>query len=230
MIVKFNPQGRVMMVFGRKSEASDAEAKPHERNPETAAAAPGRPLPPADRRDLGPGRHDLHLRRLREFARRQDQQGRRLDQVVGPARQGAGRVQHSSQHRGRRQGQHLCRRPRQPPHPGVRRRRQLPARDQDRRAVRSRTPSLRSATSPISPTTSRPAAASRRARRGRCASRRRRTRCSTARMPIRAASTSSRSTARCSACWASRASSSSSSAGSTRWRARPRTCCSSPKS
>ena len=29
MVVKFNPQGRVMMVFGRKSEASDAEAKPH---------------------------------------------------------------------------------------------------------------------------------------------------------------------------------------------------------
>jgi DNA-binding beta-propeller fold protein YncE len=32
MIVKFNPQGRVLMVFGRKSEASDTEAKPHERN------------------------------------------------------------------------------------------------------------------------------------------------------------------------------------------------------
>ena len=32
MIIKFNPQGRVQMVFGRKSEASDAEAHPHERN------------------------------------------------------------------------------------------------------------------------------------------------------------------------------------------------------
>jgi DNA-binding beta-propeller fold protein YncE len=32
MIVKFSPQGRVLMVFGRKSEASDTEAKPHERN------------------------------------------------------------------------------------------------------------------------------------------------------------------------------------------------------
>lgn len=32
MVVKFNPQGRVTMVFGRKSEASDGEAKPHERN------------------------------------------------------------------------------------------------------------------------------------------------------------------------------------------------------
>ena len=43
MVVKFNPQGRVMMVFGRKSEASDAEAKPHERNLE-------RPLPHQDGR------------------------------------------------------------------------------------------------------------------------------------------------------------------------------------
>ena len=32
MIVKFSPDGRVLMVFGRKSESSDAEAKPHERD------------------------------------------------------------------------------------------------------------------------------------------------------------------------------------------------------
>ena len=32
MVVKFNPEGRVEMVFGRKSESSDAEAHPHERN------------------------------------------------------------------------------------------------------------------------------------------------------------------------------------------------------
>jgi hypothetical protein len=43
MVVKFNPQGRVMMVFGRKSEASDREAHAHERN-----ANP--PLPHADGR------------------------------------------------------------------------------------------------------------------------------------------------------------------------------------
>jgi len=43
MIIKFNPQGRVTMVFGRKSEASDVEAKPHERNPE-------KPLPHQDGR------------------------------------------------------------------------------------------------------------------------------------------------------------------------------------
>src|SRR4029077_7312599 len=32
MVVKFTPEGRVEMVFGRKSEASDTEAHPHERN------------------------------------------------------------------------------------------------------------------------------------------------------------------------------------------------------
>ena len=30
MIIKFNPQGRVVMVFGRKAEASDHDAKPYE--------------------------------------------------------------------------------------------------------------------------------------------------------------------------------------------------------
>ena len=43
MVVKLNPQGRVMMVFGRKSEASDLEAKPYERNLE-------KPLPHQDGR------------------------------------------------------------------------------------------------------------------------------------------------------------------------------------
>ena len=32
MVVKFSLQGKVLMVFGRKSESSDQEAKPHERN------------------------------------------------------------------------------------------------------------------------------------------------------------------------------------------------------
>src|SRR3989442_8633740 len=42
MIVKMNPAGRVQMVFGRKSEASDAEAHAHER--------PNPPLPHVDGR------------------------------------------------------------------------------------------------------------------------------------------------------------------------------------
>jgi len=42
MVVKFNPQGRVMMVIGRKPEASDAEAKPHERTGPPPAHVDGR--------------------------------------------------------------------------------------------------------------------------------------------------------------------------------------------
>ena len=42
MVIKFNPEGRVEMVFGRKPEASDTEAKPYERT--------GPPLPHVDGR------------------------------------------------------------------------------------------------------------------------------------------------------------------------------------
>ena len=82
MIVKFNPEGRVQMVIGRKQEASE---KTEPRARQSAEAVRGRPLPPADRRDLGQRRQHLHQRRLRQFARRQAQQGRRLDQVLGQA-------------------------------------------------------------------------------------------------------------------------------------------------
>jgi hypothetical protein len=42
MIIKFNPQGQVVMVFGRKAEASDLDARP--------LARPKPPLPPEDGR------------------------------------------------------------------------------------------------------------------------------------------------------------------------------------
>ena len=48
MVVKFNPQGRVMMVIGRKPEASDAEAKPHERTGPPPAHVDGRFRQPTD--------------------------------------------------------------------------------------------------------------------------------------------------------------------------------------
>src|SRR6266853_1165417 len=41
MVVKFNPEGHVVMVFGRKKEASDEEAEPWKRNLKP-------PLPPID--------------------------------------------------------------------------------------------------------------------------------------------------------------------------------------
>jgi len=43
MVIKFDPEGRVLMVFGRKQEASDARHRAAETS-ETAAAGRGRPL------------------------------------------------------------------------------------------------------------------------------------------------------------------------------------------
>src|SRR3954453_19657735 len=48
MIIKFNPEGRVMMVFGRKPEASDSEAKPYERNGPPPKHEDGRFRQPTD--------------------------------------------------------------------------------------------------------------------------------------------------------------------------------------
>ena len=48
MIIKFNPQGRVMMVFGRKSEASDENAHPLEHPNPPRPAQDGRFRQPTD--------------------------------------------------------------------------------------------------------------------------------------------------------------------------------------
>jgi hypothetical protein len=48
MIIKFNPQGRVMMVFGRKSEASDENAHPLEHPKPPLRAQDGRFRQPTD--------------------------------------------------------------------------------------------------------------------------------------------------------------------------------------
>ena len=122
------PRAASLMVFGRKQEASDEDTGPLKHPKPPLPADDGR-FRQVDRRRLGPRRQHLHQRRLHQFARRQGRQERQLAEVVGRPRQRAGPVQHAAQHRRRRPGQRLCRRPRQPPHPGVRRRRQLPARD-----------------------------------------------------------------------------------------------------
>ncbi len=72
MIVKFNPEGRVLMVFGRKQEASE-EALPYKR---TGPAAQTRrwALQTTDRRDLGSRRQCLYQRRLCQFPNRQGRQ------------------------------------------------------------------------------------------------------------------------------------------------------------
>ena len=48
MIIKFNPAGRVAMVIGRKPEASDADAKPHEHVKPPLPAQNGRFRQPTD--------------------------------------------------------------------------------------------------------------------------------------------------------------------------------------
>ena len=60
------------------------------------------------------------VRRLQQLARRQDVEGRHLGEGARDARRGAEPVQHAARHHLGRQGQHLRRRSRQPPHPGVR--------------------------------------------------------------------------------------------------------------
>ena len=138
MVVKFRPDGRVYMVFGRKKEASDEDTGPAEAS-EPAAAGGRQPIPPADRRRLRLGRQRLYQRRLHQFARRQDRQGRLLGQVLGRSRHRPGPVQHRrTASASTPTGQHLCRRPQQSPHPGLRRRRQFPAPDHHRRAGAAR--------------------------------------------------------------------------------------------
>ena len=48
MVIKFNPQGRVVMVFGRKPEASDADAKPYEEVAKPRPQVDGRFRQPTD--------------------------------------------------------------------------------------------------------------------------------------------------------------------------------------
>src|SRR5579883_716200 len=128
MVVKFNPQGRVEMVFGRKKEASD----------DGAEASGGWPVPAADRCHLGHGGQHLYQRRLHQLARGQVRQGRPLGEIVWRAGQRSGTTEHAAQHCGRRKGQYLRGRPGQSPHSGVRSGRQTGTRDQDRRAGAAR--------------------------------------------------------------------------------------------
>ena len=124
------------------------------------------------------------------------------------------------------QGQHLRSRPRQPPHPGLRRRRQIPPPDHHRRArpAPTRAPGHRPQT----------AQAGRHrhhapARPGPSASPPAPTRSSTPRTPSPAASTSSRSTAKCSETSEDRQAARNNSAGFTKSPAPPRTPSTSPR-
>ena len=83
MIVKFNPEGRVLLVFGRKQEASD-EAVPHKRTGPPPKHDDGRFRQPTDVTWDAAG-NSLLQRRLCEFTRREGGQERQLAQVMGRA-------------------------------------------------------------------------------------------------------------------------------------------------
>jgi hypothetical protein len=64
MVIKFDPEGHVVMVFGRKQEASDEGTEPSQ----AAVAASGRNVSPGDRHGVGCGREHLHQRWLHQLA------------------------------------------------------------------------------------------------------------------------------------------------------------------
>ena len=129
MIIKFNPQGRVMMVFGRKSEASDENAHPLEHPNPPRPAQDGRFRQPTDVTWDPEGNIFISDGYINSRVAKLDKNGDWIKSWGGPVHEsrhaGSGRVQHAPQHRRRRARQHLHRRPRQPPHPGIRSRRQF---------------------------------------------------------------------------------------------------------
>jgi hypothetical protein len=63
MVIKFDPQGRVAMVFGRKQEASDEGTAPL-KHPRPPLPPVDGTVPPGHRHGLGRSRQHLHQRRL----------------------------------------------------------------------------------------------------------------------------------------------------------------------
>ncbi len=136
MIIKFNDKdGKVATVFGRKSESSDADAHPLERPKPPLPAVDGRFRQPTDVTWDGQGNIYISDGYINSRVAKYDKNGQWVKQWGGPGI-GARPVQHRALDRVRREGQHLHRRPRQPPHPGVRWRGQSPQHHQDRRALR----------------------------------------------------------------------------------------------
>ncbi len=137
MVIKFNPAGRVTMVFGRKQEASDEGTAPLKHvHP---------PLPPVDGQfrqvtDIAwdpAGNTFISDGYINSRVAKVDKNGKWLKSFGEPGDK-PGQFNTPAQHRRRREGKHLRSRSRQPPHPGLRQRRQIPPPDHHRRPVRLR--------------------------------------------------------------------------------------------
>src|SRR4051812_41838564 len=154
MVVKFNPRGRVLMVFGRKQEASDKETGPLERHKPPLAPDIGRFRQVTDVAWDPQGNTYISDGYINSRVAKVDKNGNWLKSFGEP---GAGPGQLNTPHsiaadangniyvadRGNRRARARNRkflgpRPRKPPHPGVRRRGQRAARDAHRRAVPAR--------------------------------------------------------------------------------------------
>ena len=96
MVIKFDPEGRVLMTMGRKPEAIPVPPPPppapaaprlgHRRTCPRWHRRARRQLQPPDRRRLGRGRQHLRGRRLRQLAHREVRQQRQVPEVVGLTR------------------------------------------------------------------------------------------------------------------------------------------------
>ena len=131
MVIKFNPEGRVVMVFGRKQEASDEHTGPLKH--------PKPPLPPeiglfrqvTDVTWDSQGNTYISDGYINSRIAKVDKNGKWLKSWGEPGdKPGQFNTPHNIA--ADAQGNHLCRRSRQPAHPGVRWRRQSAARDQNR--------------------------------------------------------------------------------------------------
>ena len=134
MIIRFNPEGHVTMVIGRKPEASDADTKPYEHvNP---------PLPPQNGRFRQPtdvtwdpaGDIFISDGYINSRVAKLSKDG---DWIKSWGEPGKGDGQFNTVHNiaADAKRHHLRRRPRQPPHPGVRQRRQVLAHHDDRHSA-----------------------------------------------------------------------------------------------
>jgi hypothetical protein len=135
MIIKFNDKdGKVMMVFGRKSESSDSDAHPLEHPKPPLPAVDGRFRQPTDVTWDPQGNLYIADGYINSRVAKYDKNGKWVKQWGGWLRTRP--VQHRALDRFRCQGQHLHRRPYQPAASRCSTARAPPEHVQDRRAVR----------------------------------------------------------------------------------------------
>ncbi len=124
MIVKFNPEGRVAMVFGRRKEASDEGDGPWTHVKPPRPAVDGQFRQPTDVTWDREGDIFISDGYVNSRVAKYDKNG---DWVKQWGRPGSGQGEFNTPHSiaADRAGQHLCRRPRQSPDSGVRSQRRV---------------------------------------------------------------------------------------------------------